>query len=510
MRALAVVRAHARTLFASLTITLCACATAPRGGPAASAEPATTASMPAAALTQESTGEDSIRAGSIQAGSIKSGPMEVGATSASSTSASSTSAGSTNASAKKPGSTNPGLGTFERLNALQREANTLKSALAVYAFYRTRYEQSEGGLRDLIAQVLAASEAELGDYDAAVRQFPYGVSALRGTPAPLPQAAEFHAVDAAQAIATLAASRRIVLVNEAHHVAQTRVLTLALLPRLRALGFTHFAAEGLDERDRDLATRGYPTDASGVYVREPLYGEIVRTALALGFVVVPYESTTTGADTAAREEEQARHLVERVFRAQPQARLFVHAGYAHVHKRAGYLDAEPMAVHLRRMSGFDPLSIDQTVLRPIDARREYRDYRGLVQRFAIRSPSVMLAERDGSAWSLEPDHYDVSVILPPPAHGIVGRPDWLVLGGAREVVPVDLDLREEHLPCVIEARYAAESAKAVPADRMLVERGSGQVVLFLRPGKYRLAAIDASGRSLIDRELRVDASRPAS
>ena len=483
-------RAAARTLFVSLTICLCACATAPREGPAASAGAPNAASTPAQPMTPGLTSQDSIKTSSIKAGA--------------------TGAGSTNATVKNPGSANSGIGTFEHLNALQREANRLKSALAVYEFYRLRYEQSQGGLRDLIAQVLAATEAELGDYEAAVRQFPYGVSALRGTPAPLPLPTEFRAVDAAQAIATLAASRRIVLVNEAHHVAQTRVLTLALLPRLRALGFTHFAAEGLDERDRDLATRGYPTDASGVYVREPLYGEIVRTALALGFVVVPYESTTAGADTAAREEEQARHLVERVFRAQPQARLFVHAGYAHVHKRAGYLDADPMAVHLQRMSGFDPLSIDQTVLHPIDARREYKDYRSLVQRFAIHSPSVMLAERDRSAWSLEPDHYDVSVILPPPTHGVVGRPDWLVLDGAREVVPIDLDLREEHLPCVIEARYATESAKAVPADRMLVERGNGQVVLFLRPGKYRLAAVDVNGHSVIDRELRVDASKPAS
>jgi len=403
-------------------------------------------------------------------------------------------------------------GTFERLSALQREANALKTPLAVREFYRTRYEQSQGGVRDLIAQVLASTDAELGDYDRAVQEFPYGVSALRGTPASLPQVADFHAVDAATAIASLASSHRIVLINEAHHVAQTRILTLALLPRLRALGFTHFAAEGIDERDRDLVTRGYPVEASGIYVREPLYGEIIRTALRLGFVVVPYESSMSGSETASREEEQARHLIERVFRPQPQARLFVHAGYAHVHERPGYLDAEPMAMHLRRMSGLAALSIDQTLLRPIGAQREYADYRTLLHRFAIDRPSVLIANRGGVAWSLEPDYYDISVILPPPARLVIGRPDWLTLGGTREIVPVDLDLREEHLPCVLEARYAGENPKAVAADRVIVERGHGQVALFLAPGKYRLAAIDASGRSVIDRDLRVDppVPRPAS
>jgi len=184
---------------------------------------------------------------------------------------------------------------FERLNAMQREAVTLKSTLAVRDFWRQRRNESDGPTRALIEQVLAAAEAELGAYDEAVLHFPYGAPALREAAPALPTRETWRAVDAADTIAALAASRRIVLVNEAHHVAQTRALTLALLPRLRALGFTHFAAEGLDERDRDLAARGYPVDSSGIYVREPLYGEIIRTALRLGFVVVAYESATSGA-----------------------------------------------------------------------------------------------------------------------------------------------------------------------------------------------------------------------
>ncbi|MEP6941219.1 MAG: hypothetical protein ABI846_15740 [Rudaea sp.] len=405
-----------------------------------------------------------------------------------------------------PSSPSTTAGTFERLNALQHEAGALKTTLAVRAFYRARLADSEGGLHDAIAQVLAATDAELGDYDAAVRRFPFGTPALRTMPA-LPSATDFHAADAVDAIAALAASRRIVLINEAHHAAQTRLLTLALLPRLRAMGFTHFAAEGLDERDRDLATRGYPLDSSGVYVREPLYGEIIRSALRLGFVVVAYESTTVGADADAREEQQAHHLIERVFRPRPQARLFVHAGYAHVHHQTGFLFAEPMAMRLARMSGFEPLSIDQTMLRPIDAQREYRDYRALLTRFAIHETRV-LRGRDEAAWSLQPAHYDVSVILAPSESAIVGRPAWLTLGGERETVPIDLDLDLGHFPCVVEARYDGESARAVPADRTVAEHGGRQqVVLFLRPGKYRLSALDASGRGIFERELRVDAAR---
>lgn len=408
-----------------------------------------------------------------------------------------------------------GGNAFAQLGALRAEANTLKSPLAVYEFYRAHYRHSEGALRTMLAQVLATSAAELGAYEVAVQQFPLGVTGNGNADAALPAATDFTAVDAATRIADLARTRHIVMVNEAHHVAQTRLLTLALLPRLRALGFTHFAAEALDEHDRDLNERGYPTLGSGTYVREPLYGEIIRTALRLGFIVVPYESANPHADADTREQEQARNLMTRVFDTQREARLFVHAGYAHVHKHPGHLfSADPMALHLQRMSGMDVLSIDQTTFRPDSPSREYPDYRALVQRFALHAPSVLVANRDAAPWSLEPGYYDVSVVLPPPNHLIVGRPDWLTLGGAREPIAIDLDVQPEHLPCVLEARYAAESDKAIPADRVLIEQRpieqrAVQAVLFLRPGSYRISASDANAHVLFARNLKVDAAGAA-
>jgi len=397
-----------------------------------------------------------------------------------------------------------GPGTFAQLNALQREATALGSPLAVHEFYRKQLERSEGGLRNLIAQVLAANESELGDYESAVHRFPFGAPGLRGAPAPLPDRDHYRSANAVDGIAELARTRRIVVVNEAHHVAQTRIVTLELLPKLRELGYTHLAVEGLDERDRELAARGYPTRTSGTYLREPLYGEIVRRALRLGYVVVPYESSRPEADAEPREEDQAQHIVERVFRGAPQARLLVHAGYAHAHERAGYLDAEPMALRLKRKTGFDPLTVDQTLLRPIDPAREYRDYGELLQRFAIAQPTIFLARRDGAPWSLEPGFYDVSVVLPPPARLLIGRPDWLTLNGARTPVAIDINLSPAHLPCLIEARYKGESDKAVPADRVLVEHDGAQALLFLSPGDYRLSMVDASGSAFQRRNLHVD------
>ncbi|KRE89598.1 hypothetical protein ASG87_04535 [Frateuria sp. Soil773] len=376
----------------------------------------------------------------------------------------------------------------------------LTNDLARYQYLSEVVRGRDPADRQLAGQLLASTESELGLYDDAVRQFPFD---NRDLPAPetLPRTDAWRAMDAADAIVSLARDRRIVMVNEAHHDAHTRELTLELLPRLRALGFTHFAAEALSERDDALAKRGYPIPASGSeYLREPLLGEIVREALRLGFVVVPYDSAS--ADNAVREADQARHLYQRVFAGHPGARLFVHAGYAHIDKSTGRLGGiEPMAMQLRQLTGIEPLCIDQSQFRWVGYAYKADPYMQLVGDFDVRRPTV-LVRRDGrQPWSSAPTRYDASVILPP--SGRWGRPRWLALGGLRRPHMVNTDLCRHTLPCVVEAHYPAEPDDAIPADRTTFLSDDRQATLYLRPGRYRLRAWDSLGRPLGERNVRV-------
>jgi hypothetical protein len=406
-------------------------------------------------------------------------------------------------------------------------------------------------------QLLASSEDELGLYSEAVRDFP-----LRSRPPEklvLPDAASWHAADALDTITALARDRRIVMVNEAHHDAHTRELTLALLPRLRAMGFTYFAAEALDERDAALMKRGYPVRSSGSeYLHEPLYGDIVREAIKLGYVVVPYDSA--GSTTQNREDGQAKNLYQRVLAKDPKAKLFIHAGYAHIDKQIGRLGVvKPMAMQLRELSGVTPLSIDQTDIREEDPESEkdiyyefqhaLRKYESLLPRVqprldgagpgdTPRKPTVDAYDRiislfhpehaivlvqasDHTPWSARPGLYDLNVILPPansvPSsysqgplqlsihgenHAVLPpankghRPDWLTLDGKRVPVPIDTEFCAGKFPCLIEARYAEESDDAVTADRYLFLQKDARNVLYLRPGEYRLRTVDANNDTL--------------
>jgi hypothetical protein len=415
----------------------------------------------------------------------------------------------------KPG-TAPSNAMLAFFHALKTQPNDLARSLYL-ARNATRLSAAD---RTIAMQLLASTESELGLYNEALRDFPLAPHLPENTT--LPTATEWHAADAAEAISGLAEKRRIVLINEAHHDAHTRQLTLALLPRLRALGFTHFAAEALSEEDAGLMQRGYPTSASGTeYLHEPLYGEIIRTAIRLGFVIVPYDSAA--GTVPEREAQQADHLYQRIFAKDANARVFVHTGYAHIDKSKGRLNhTVPMAMHLQQASGFEPLSIDQTDFRDVDSGSGTDAYHQLVDAFHPQLPSVLINSASGRAWSVDPQKFDVSVILPleiDRSHstdtykatwmtfGLDGiavkqvphvepRPRWLSLDGQRRPLSIDTELCAKTMPCVVEAHYATEPDDAISADRYTFLQADTGNTLYLFPGHYRLRAWGLNGQTL--------------
>lgn len=376
-------------------------------------------------------------------------------------------------------------------------------------------------------QMFSTVESGLGLYNEALRDFPLKSHTDPGIDAPKP--AEWERADAAPAIAKLVGDRPLVLINEAHHDAHTRQLTLALLPRLRALGFNYFAAEALVDRDNELQRRGYPIKSSGSdYLHEPSYGEIVRTALKLGFTVVAYD--VDSGTMAQRESGQANNLYKRVFAKDPRAKLFVHAGYAHIDKARGRLgNVLPMAARLQELSGIEPFSVNQTQFRE-QIPSEADAYQALINDFRPEVPSVLLNRSSGIPWTAHPDRYDVNVILPPSGQGALAsghmpqstivhnmntdqpmlarhvnsqRPEWLTLNNTRTPYKVSTLLCKVTIPCVVDAHYADESNDATAADRYAFMHGDTVTKLYLLPGRYRLRAWDVRGKTLSERIIEI-------
>ncbi len=408
----------------------------------------------------------------------------------------------------------------ERSEEIMQTAQRHKGLLAQYQVMRRAYATSDNAnFRVIFGQYLSWYQTFIGDYSDALQSF-----SIKEQPqaddAPLPLGQPgWHPVLARSYIPTLAKSYKAVFLNEAHNVPLTRSLTVQLLKALRAEGFNTFAAETLYRTDADLQKRGYPTAQSGFYTREPIYAEMVREALKLGYRVVAYEADDQYQGDA-REAQQARHLAK-LFKDDPNTRLVVNAGYAHIQKEGKFLGAQSMAEHFMDDTGMQPLSVEQTMLISHDGSALDHPYYTAVVQSLDPSQPVVFVNKEGKPWSLRPG-YDVSVFFPlTRMHD--GRPTWLALGGLREAYYVDGGICQDHFPCLIEARYADEPDDAIPADRMVLDliplttigdikfTTSGSKVtptgeLYLRPGNYRLSVTDEDNRTLSRQSIKIKAS----
>ena len=404
----------------------------------------------------------------------------------------------------------------QKSEQIMQEANKHKSLLAQYQVMRYPYATNpDPAFHIIFGQYLSWYQTFIGDYPDAAASFSIKQPALPDDqPSPLDNS-DYRARPALEAIPELARNYRAVFFNEAHNVPLTRTLTVQLLGRLRAEGFDYFAAETLYQTDTGLQARGYPVADSGFYTQEPIYAEMVRTALKLGFKVVAYEALSD-ASGDAREAEQARNLYRQVFKNDPKARLVVNAGYAHIQESGAYLGGSTMAEHLHKLSGIDPLTVEQTMLYPHpSASDDHPDYASVMTQLQPKTP-IVFVNKKGRPWSLR-SGYDVSVFFPPRElkHG---RPTWLDLGGSRKPYLVGGERCNHTYPCMVEARYADESSDAIPADRLVLDPipldavtsdriSNGLVephsVLYLRPGKYKLTYTDADARLLFARDITI-------
>ena len=393
---------------------------------------------------------------------------------------------------------------FDKSEAIMQRARREPGLLAQYEWMRAHFDDKNGPLfRTIFGQYLAWFQTWVGDYAGARASFSIAQPA-QADDAPSPIGSDFRAQPAAAAILKLANDRNAVFFNEAHHAPVTRTLTLELLVGLRAQGFDYFAMETLTPTAVESLQHGSPTSRSGFYVDEPICGEVLRTALRLGYHVIAYDAEESASDI--RERISAEKLFEQTFKRDPNARLVVNAGFSHIAKSGAHLGGASMAEQFQTISGVEPLTIEQTMMIEhvrIDDDHPY--YRDAVTADHPNAPFVF-ENASGTLWTLKPGRYDFSVFFPPETRRD-GRPDWLSLGEARLVTPVTGADCLDTFPCLIEARYAAEGDDAVAADRVVLE-SAARSRLYLFPGNYRLSALDRNGKVIVARDTSVAAALP--
>ncbi len=377
--------------------------------------------------------------------------------------------------------------------AMMKQCSLWSTDLACFIYQRKVHDLATPAQGMAIGQWLAPVATFVGRYRDAARFNPFNQRPDTGVKQPPLPKMDFRATDAAEVVSHLARDRHLVMINEYHMDASTRQLTLALLPHLYAEGFRYLAVEALSEDGVKFANRGYPVKSSGYYTREPVFADLLSQAAKLGYTLVSYDSH---GKPEIREKAQAQNIFNKTFARDPTARVLVHAGHGHIGEHPGAYrgNVKPMAMQLHELSGFDPLTVDQTALRSHAPEHGSALYQALTQAYAPRVPTVLLNEQ-GNPWSTAPDTYDISVLMPVRSPG-PGRSQWLSLGGTRQAQAIDPAWCTNTLPCEISAWPLHQPRDAIPSDTYALLRPDEKVALYLRPGHYRIQAHDSDGHLL--------------
>jgi hypothetical protein len=311
--------------------------------------------------------------------------------------------------------------------------------------------------------------------------------------------------DAESEIVSKTKDRQIVLINEAHHVPETRLLTLRLLKPLFDQGFRYFAAESLNKDFLERTVQqGFATFDTGYYVAEPIYASLIREALRLGFKLVPYESVPPCDPfndppekcQNLREEGQARNIYEAVFKSDPSAKVLVHAGYGHIAKKGGYdgWNWVPMARALWELTKIEPYSIDQTFFYERGNPKLDSDiYNLAVDKARIEKPSVFVnkASKELFVYSRYKGDYDAQVFLPR-LRLLDGRPAWRKDIPGAQRVQIEAIGCPKYERCLVQAFFENEKdLRFVPIDQALSD--GKPVSLYLLPGKYLINVFNPNG-----------------
>jgi hypothetical protein len=413
------------------------------------------------------------------------------------------------------------LQQYIQSNSAKRCDSTLKhitftprgSLHYLYPFYQLFGEEakfrnllSESGYKEELSQVLSFA----GDYESALEYQPKpGDSIYDRTQRQITKTVgglkNIKHSDAKKYISFIARNFQVIMINEAHNKPLHRAFTLSLLQDLYKKGFRYLAMEMLNNNANHSLDKLTP--ATGYYSSEPVAGELIRTALDMGYRLVSYEDTLAAqGQHNANERDSIQALnIYKILQKDPDAKILVHAGYGHIAEKNLEEDFRPMGMVFKKISGIDPLTIDQTEMTE-DADLAYGRlfYDIYLQKFPLSVPSIALID-DQPVNVTNNSLYDIVVIHPRTIYRD-GRPTWLNLDGRRQGLYVKPPNKKTFL---VQAYYQFESfgnkpGQVIPADQTYIPTGKGNFLLYLKRGKYIIIFRDMDYKILNTQHIEVN------
>jgi hypothetical protein len=304
---------------------------------------------------------------------------------------------------------------------------------------------------------------------------------------------KFFLKDALYVLDSISKLESAIFINEAHHISRHRNFVRHLLPILYKNGFRYLGAEAINQMDTLLNERGYPLKTTGFYIKDPEFGELVRDALELGFIVFGYEASA-GKQGKEREIEQARNIIRQSIDIDSNAKILILAGFDHIREDSNFISWEKsMAGRFLEFSGTNPFTIDQVQFTPAFNDKNTNP---LLRRLSILKPSVPICSIKIFTNPYSDKRFDL-YIFHPPTKEILGVSDWKY---SFERIPYNLKIknRNENEQCLVlgysynEWLSNDKSTKLlIPKDIVLID--GVEKPLLLKSGKYLIEVKNSQG-----------------
>jgi hypothetical protein len=310
-------------------------------------------------------------------------------------------------------------------------------------------------------------------------------------------------VDAKRFIAFIASNYKVIMLNEASNKPLHRAFAYSLLDVLYNRGYRYLAMEMLNPMpDHELTKLTYKT---GHFATEPVAGELIRQAIELGFRLVAYQDPQGNSHTPTERDSIQALNIAKIFKDDPEAKIFVYGSYGNIAEKSITPDFIPMGMAFKRITGIDPLTIDQTDMTE-ESNFSFGKafYDAYVEKFPLTVPSVPLIN-DEPVNVTGTTLYDLTVIHPKTTY-YFARPTWLALSNRRQ--PVSIKSKNQNI-FLVQAYYQFESfgtkpGQVVPADQTYFSYGNGTFTLYLRRGLYILIFRDMQYKTLYTQHLEVN------
>ncbi|HKP37576.1 MAG TPA: hypothetical protein VJT71_12030 [Pyrinomonadaceae bacterium] len=306
----------------------------------------------------------------------------------------------------------------------------------------------------------------------------------------------FQPEDALKVIEREAQKTRLVIWGEEHHLPQTRSLYEALLRMLWRQGYRYLAAETFDEYllNRKIT---YPDYKSGYYVRDPVFGNAIRTAINLGYELIPYDTNKLGprGDSSFRDRTQAERIKARIFDRDPHAKVLIIAGRGHASEEPAQDGWTPMASVLKRLTGINPLTLyAPRMTQRLTPEEEDSVYRFATSRGLVNKPMIFVNRSDRRLLGSTEGDLDAYIFWPR-VRVINGRPDWMIRELGRRAVKIPAPLLKGPGLRLIQVFRNGDPASSIPIDQVVIDTKVDKV-LMLPSGRYWIRAVDRDSKEI--------------